>query len=233
LLEEIRFPQDRAMIRAIASALDCEVKAGMSKPGVYEYLLVRTQLAIDRGQTINTFFFTDGVYRGTNGIGKPSRSSERSATHPQNIVAAPITCELEERHGTIGNNSFPSDALSEDSNPDSRHAPIRELVQQMHLKKFLVKCQWDGSEGKALDRLLSANPSWSQEQITRMVRNRFESEGIASDRPRKWLPNIGSYAAGPQDRFNKLKGNGHRNEKPSVKQIVEREIAILHARRAQ
>jgi hypothetical protein len=38
-----------------------------------------------------------------------------------------------------------------------------------------------------------------------MVRNRFASDSVASDRPRKWLSNIGSYAAGPQDRFNKLK----------------------------
>jgi hypothetical protein len=70
-----------------------------------------------------------------------------------------------------------------------------------------------------------------------MVRNRFESDGIASDRPRKWIPNIGSYAAGPQDRFNKPKGagtngNGNGSGKPSVGQIVEREVAILHARRA-
>jgi hypothetical protein len=67
-----------------------------------------------------------------------------------------------------------------------------------------------------------------------MVSNRFDSEGIAPDRPRKWLSNLGSYAAGAQDRYNKLKGSGtNGNGKPSVGQIVEREIAILHARRAQ
>jgi hypothetical protein len=92
---------------------------------------------------------------------------------------------------------------------DPRHRPVREFIQEMQLKNFRVKCQWDGSEGKALDRLLSANPSWTEGQILEMVRNRFESEGIASDRPRKWLPNIGSYAAGPQDRYNKLKGADH------------------------
>jgi uncharacterized protein YdaU (DUF1376 family) len=104
----------------------------------------------------------------------------------------------------------PSDAdasAPDDFEPlDQRYTPVREFIHEMHLKNFRVKCQWDGSEAKALDRLLSANLSWTEEQILEMVRNRFESEGIASERPRKWLPNIGSYAAGPQDRYNKLKG---------------------------
>jgi hypothetical protein len=132
----------------------------------------------------------------------------------------------------------PSDAdasVADDTEPsDPRHAQIRQSIQELHLQTFRVKCQWDGSEGKALDRLLSANPSWTAEELIQMVRNRFRSEGITSDRPRKWLPNLGGYAAGPQDRFNKLKdfetsGNG----KPSIGQIVEREQAILRARRAQ
>jgi hypothetical protein len=121
----------------------------------------------------------------------------------------------------------------DDSDPiDPRHAPVRALIQESHLKKFRVKCQWDGSEGKTLDRLLSANPSWTEGQISQMVRNRFESEDIASDRPRKWLPNIGSYAAGAQDRFNKLKGvhsngngNGSRAERRQAANLAARETA--------
>jgi hypothetical protein len=96
-------------------------------------------------------------------------------------------------------------SVAGDSDVDPRHTPVREFIQEMHLKNFRVKCQWDGSEGNALDRLLSANPSWTEEQICEMVRNRFESDGIASDRPRKWVSNVGTYAAGPLDRFNKLK----------------------------
>jgi hypothetical protein len=123
--------------------------------------------------------------------------------------------------------------VADDSDPvDPRHASIRELIQQLHLKTFRVKCQWDGSEGKALDRLLSANPSWSQEQIAQMVRNRFDSEGIPSDRPRKWLPNIGGYAAGVQDRFNRPKGvhhngngNGNRAERRQASNLTAREAA--------
>jgi hypothetical protein len=70
---------------------------------------------------------------------------------------------------------------------NSRHGPIRLLIQELHLRKFRVTCPWDGSEGKALERPLSANPSWTEEEIARMVRNRFTSEAVASDRPRKWL----------------------------------------------
>jgi hypothetical protein len=121
--------------------------------------------------------------------------------------------------------------VASDSDPEPRHAPMRGLIQQLHLKKFRVKCQWDGSEGKALERLLSANPGWSEEEISQMVRNRFDSEGITSDRPRKWLPNLGSYAGGPQDRFNKLKGvesenhTGSRAERRQVANLTAREAA--------
>lgn len=130
-----------------------------------------------------------------------------------------------------------------DDSVDPRHGPVRELIQQLHLKHFRVRCQWDGSEAKVLDRLLSANPSWTEEQITAMVRHRFDSEGIASDRPRKWLPNIGSYAAGPQDRFNKLKGvrgngNGTGTGNPAERRQAdniaagEKAVAILQRRMA-
>jgi hypothetical protein len=98
-------------------------------------------------------------------------------------------------------------SVADDADPiGQRHASTRRLIQELHLRKFRVTCPWDGSEGRTLGRLLSANPSWTQEQVVEMVANRFRSEGIASDRPRKWLANLGSYAAGPLDRFNKLRG---------------------------
>ena len=88
---------------------------------------------------------------------------------------------------------------------DPRHEPVRSLIQELHLKTFRVKSQWDGSEAKALDRLLKANTSWSADVICTMVRNRFGSEGIKSSRPRQWIPTLDDYAAGPLDRFGKPK----------------------------
>jgi len=82
----------------------------------------------------------------------------------------------------------PSDAGAPVAEP--RHLPIRHLIQELHLQKFKVKCQWDGSEGKALGRLLDANPSWTMEQIAEMVRNRFSSDGVTAGRPRSWLPRL-------------------------------------------
>jgi hypothetical protein len=212
LLEEIRFPVVPDRVHAVAAAIEREAKT-MGLVGAYGFLVERTKFAIFEEHEINTSFFSESRYR----------PEQRNDNGRQVSTQAKRT-----------SNTQRNDAFADDSNPDSRHAPIRELVQQMHLKKFRVKCQWDGSEGKALDRLLSANPSWSEEELARMVSNRFDSEGIAPDRPRKWLSNLGSYAAGAQDRYNKLKGSGtNGNGKPSVGQIVEREIAILHARRAQ
>jgi len=95
---------------------------------------------------------------------------------------------------------------------DPRHAPIRGLIQKLHLNKFRVKCEWDGSEAKELKHLLTANPSWTEEQLAAMVHNRFDSDEIPSARPRKWLSSLGSYASGPLDRYGKPKApkaNGH------------------------
>jgi hypothetical protein len=98
-----------------------------------------------------------------------------------------------------------ADASVADDDIDPRHSPIRGLIQQLHLEKFRVKCEWDASEGKVLDRLLGANPSWTEAQLCAMARNRFDSEGVSPERPRKWLPNLGSYTAGPLDRYGKQK----------------------------
>jgi hypothetical protein len=50
-------------IRAVAAAIDCEVKGGMSLPAAYEFVLACTLDAIDQNIEITTFFFTDGRYR--------------------------------------------------------------------------------------------------------------------------------------------------------------------------
>ena len=90
------------------------------------------------------------------------------------------------------------------SEPDSRHSPTRSLIQELHLSKFGVRVQWDGSEARALNKLLASNPSWTQAHLDQMVRNRFASE-INGERPRSWLPRVGAYVAGPLDRFGQIK----------------------------
>lgn len=100
---------------------------------------------------------------------------------------------------------------SAEPRPDPRHAPIRELIMRRHFERFNVPVQWDGSEGKALDRVLASNPSWSVDQMSAMVNNYFDSEGITGARPRKWLPDLGTYAAGPLDRYGRAVEGYHPN----------------------
>jgi uncharacterized protein YdaU (DUF1376 family) len=216
LLEEINFLPVPKYISAVTAAIDYEAKA-MGVMSAYEFVLEWTRYAMLEECEINAVFFTDRKYR-----------PERRNSNQRQVST----------HVRPTGNTQRNDALSDDSNPDPRHAPVRELIQQMHLKQFRVRCQWDGSEGKALDRLLSTIPSWSQEQIAQMVRNRFESEGIPPDRPRKWLPNIGSYAAGRLDRFSRLKGvgtnekgNENRAERRQADNIAAGEEAIAIIRR--
>jgi hypothetical protein len=88
---------------------------------------------------------------------------------------------------------------------DSRHGPVATLVQELFKAQFSVTCPWDGSEGKALNNLLKANPSWTIDELRRMVRNRFASDKVNGDRPRLWLPNLAKYSSAALDQFQKPK----------------------------
>lgn len=92
---------------------------------------------------------------------------------------------------------------------DSRHFPIRENIQALFEQRFKMLCPWDKSEAKALDRLLESNPSWSVQDIGRMIMNRFDSDGVTGTRPRVWLPRLTDYLAGPLDRYGKARSNGN------------------------
>jgi hypothetical protein len=87
---------------------------------------------------------------------------------------------------------------------DDRHSVVEAKIKELHLAKFALAAQWDGSEGRALKQLLQANKTWTIAQLTTMISNRFASEGITGERPRAWLSNLGRYAGGPLDRFGKL-----------------------------
>lgn len=88
---------------------------------------------------------------------------------------------------------------------DCRHTTARTLIQQLFQSNFSVTCPWDGSEARAMKNLLTDNPSWTEQQIEQMIRNRFSSDDITGERPRLWLPNLAKYHAAPLDRFQKPK----------------------------
>ena len=84
---------------------------------------------------------------------------------------------------------------------------------------------WDNSEGEQLRRLLKATPQLSIEQITECLRHRARSDVVHTDRPRKWLANLLSFAAGPLNKYGKPLGTEHasnraeQNEKQSIDAI--------------
>lgn len=91
LLEEISFPVNTQNIKAVASAIECEVTGGKSKAAAYEFLLACTRDAMEEGFPITTFFFTEAKYRpqnrrNGNGKSQPSASAERSERSKQNIL---------------------------------------------------------------------------------------------------------------------------------------------------
>jgi hypothetical protein len=65
-----------------------------------------------------------------------------------------------------------------------------------------------------------------------MVRNRFDSEAVKSERPAGWISSLGSFAGGALDRYGRTKaeGNGNGHGKLSTEQIYQRECAIIRAR---
>ncbi len=132
------------------------------------------------------------------------RKRGNAAVTPRNASVTPRNVSSRKQSKAKHEQEQETPCDSDESQADPRHAPVRALIQTEHLRRFRVVCPWDGSEAKALALLLGGNPAWSEEQIASMVRNRFLSDDINSARPRKWLPNISEYAAGPLDRYGRL-----------------------------
>ena len=130
---------------------------------------------------------------------------EDSGEIPEDSVSAPESLRPE-RKGREGNKErkSPSANVSGDG-ANGLHGKIRSAIQEAFTERYQMPCPWDGSEGAALSKMLKANPSWTKEHWSRMLTNLFESDGITGQRPRQWLPVISQYAAGPLDRFGKVK----------------------------
>ena len=162
------------------------------------------------------------VPRPKNAAQAPERIEERTSLEPSlhpSFGGSPSSSSSPSSSMTKPKPSSKADALQGDA--DSRHGVVRSLIQQLHQEKFHVSVQWDGSEGRALTKVLAANPGWTAAQLETMARNRFASE-VAADRPRAWLPILGTYAAGPLDRYGKPKGeSGPKNNLPSMLQDYE------------
>lgn len=93
-------------------------------------------------------------------------------------------------------------AHSKSEHTDPRHASTRALIRELYERSFREICTWQSEfEGKALDRLLQANPEWPQDALDRMVRNAFASANPPRTPPRRWLSNLSDWIQGPLDRY--------------------------------
>ncbi len=89
------------------------------------------------------------------------------------------------------------------------------------------------SEGQELKRLLADNPKLDIELFKKCLNHRAKSTVVHTERPRKWLGNILTYAAGPLDRFGKpledsTNGTGQSPSK-GTQRINERRRALAAA----
>lgn len=88
---------------------------------------------------------------------------------------------------------------------ETRHVPIREEIKRSWrlANPGTPAAPWNGRDGAALKKLLSANPEWSVEQFTRCVANRFRSNVNHADLPAEWIPKLISYASSPLDQYKR------------------------------
>jgi len=90
---------------------------------------------------------------------------------------------------------------------DARHAPIRAEIRRLYMAATSppLPPPWTGYHGRALDRLLKANPQWPADVWIRCVRNRFASDFNLAEDPIRWIPRLPDYVRGRLNKFGKPK----------------------------
>ena len=96
---------------------------------------------------------------------------------------------------------LPSDKRS--AATGERHAACKAQVHAYwhHRHPGEEHAPWDGSDAKALDRLLKAKPDLTPPRFRELLACRERSDVNHDERPRVWLERLTDYAGGPLDRF--------------------------------
>lgn len=105
--------------------------------------------------------------------------------------------------------------------PDSRHIPFRVVLEAYWKSKNSSEMPWDGSEAKALSKILAAAPALTESLFKQLLFNRYKSDVNHSERPRLWLEYVTNYESGPIDRFNKPPQGANRHANGFGKNSVE------------
>lgn len=86
----------------------------------------------------------------------------------------------------------------------SRFEQFKELIFKFYKYMNFAEPVWDAGDAKQLHNLLKTRSELTKEQFREWLYNYMDSQGVNfADRPRKFLPNITSYANGPLDRYGK------------------------------
>lgn len=159
------------------------------------------------------------------GLARAKKSSERSAnaeqTHSKRSADLDLDLEVSKKQKPSANSTIRGD----ESPVDQRHYPLRETIRAYwETKNWGGKAPWSGRDAKALEVLLSSNPSWTVEQFTQCVHNRSKSDVNHAENPFAWIPKLASFAGGPLDRFGKplAQGTGPGVATPSPNSIRTR-----------
>lgn len=87
---------------------------------------------------------------------------------------------------------------------DPRHVEFREIVRQYwDHRNAPLEMPWDGSDAKALSRLLNANPTLDIAAFKQLLQERNKSQVNHAERPRAWLESVTNYARGALNTFNR------------------------------
>lgn len=101
------------------------------------------------------------------------------------------------------NKTLPSDERSAAEGPVTRHTACKAHVHAYwhHRHPAEQFATWDGSEAKALDRLLKAKPDLTPDRFRQLLACRERSDVNHNERPRAWIERLTDYGGGPLDRF--------------------------------
>jgi hypothetical protein len=90
----------------------------------------------------------------------------------------------------------------------ARHREFKTAVFEYWQSKNSIDCPWGQPEGMQLEIWLKANPTIVIGEFKAILRNRYKSDVVHSERPSKWLRNATDYANGPLNQYNKPMTNG-------------------------
>jgi hypothetical protein len=108
---------------------------------------------------------------------------------------------------------------------DPRFAKFKELLAEYWKFKnpSVPDMPWGAADATNLSRMLKENPSLTEAQFRKCLRNRTKSDVNHGDPIRTWVLSITKYAEGPVDRFNQPGGdsNASRGELEARRQARE------------